>query len=105
MEHIDILNRIVEVEHKAQEIANEAKRKSAVLPSELKEEREQMRRVYSERAEKRIKILLRQEEELADEQVALLDRELKENIELLRQHAEKNHNGWVEKLFHMIVSS
>ena len=103
MEHINILNRIIEAEHKAQEIANEAKKKREDLPSNLKVEREKMLSSYMERAEKRLKAVRDQEEIIAAERIGELDAQLAADIENFKKLTDTKHNEWVSKLFESIV--
>lgn len=103
MEHVDLINRIIEAEQEAQRIAGQAREKLNALPQELKEQKEKLRREMYARADKRIAEVSKREEEWADEQIAELDARQKEELSALEKLFEEHRQEWAEKLFSLVT--
>ena len=103
MEHIDIINRIVDAEHRAQQITNDAKEQLIGLPEEIRDETEKMHRDLRARAQRRVEIMEQIEKEATDELLKHLDEDLKRDIDAVNAAYQTNKDEWVEKLYCMIV--
>ncbi|MDL2289021.1 hypothetical protein LJC32_06595, partial [Oscillospiraceae bacterium OttesenSCG-928-F05] len=73
MEHSDIINKIVEAEKTAKHVAEEARKQRETLNDDLKKEREDMRKNYFDRADRRIAAVKEKEQAYADEMIASLE--------------------------------
>ncbi len=103
MEHVNLINRIIEAENKARQISDEAHQKLQTLSIDLKEECAGIRHEYLERAEHRIAMVRRKENELANEKITEIDRQFQEDLKLLDKTFSDHGDEWVDKLFHLIV--
>ena len=103
MDHIDIINKIVEAERTAQRIADEARSRLASLDSDLAAERYKMRAQYFERADRRIASVMEREGALADEMIAELDEKLEQELKSVERLAREQNENWVGTIFSMIV--
>lgn len=103
MDHIEIINKIVEAEQTAQRIADEARAKLASLDTDLVAENEKMRKQYFERADKRIASVREREGAIADEMIAELEKKLEQDLEGIERLAREQNDNWVSTIFSMIV--
>jgi len=104
MEHIDVINKIIEAEHNAQNIANEARRHRDALPEAVEEENRKLREAYFSRADQRIALVQEQEDKIADEQLALLEVKLASELASLEAMYERRREGWALRLFEMVIT-
>ncbi len=103
MEHIEVINAIIEAEHHAQQIAQEAMEQRNELPQQLKEESERLRAKYFAQADKRIEEVDRQETAAADERIAQVERKRQASLESIEQIYSENKDRWIDELFHAII--
>lgn len=103
MEHVDLINRIIEAEQEAQLIAGQAREKLNALPQELKEQTEKLRRDMYARADKRIDEMRKREAEWAEEQIAQLNTQQERELAALEQLFEEHRQEWAEKLFSLVI--
>lgn len=103
MEYVELVNRIVEAEHSAKEIAREARQQEGVLDQQVRQETSAMHERYMERARRRIEQVEQTEAQSADEAVAQLDVKLRNAMDAVEEAYEKNRDQWVDALFSMIV--
>lgn len=104
MKHVDVINKIIEVEHQAQQLADQAMDKRDHLEEDLRESTESLRRGYMEQAQRRIDLRREQEEKQTAEKIealSIVHKMEKENMEkLYREHREK----WTQVLFDKIIA-
>ena len=105
MEHIEIINRIIEAEHRAQSIANAAREKQVRLANDLADERRKIRDELYARANRRIGLVREHEENVALEQIAALDQKLKGDMETLENSYHANRKRWLDELFQSIAGT
>lgn len=103
MEHINLINRIIEAEQKAQEMADAAKAKRQSLQSDLKGATDEIRKTYFERASRRIEDVRGNEERHADEMSAQLDERYLQELSHMESMFSEHRTEWVNKLFSLIV--
>ena len=103
MEYVDLVNRIVDVEHSAKEIAREARQQEDSLEQEVKQEATALHERYMARARRRIEQVEQTENEAADEAIAQLDEKLSRAMAAVEAAYDKNKDQWVDALFSMIV--
>ena len=103
MEYVDLVNRIVEVEHSAKEIAREARQQESSLDQEVQQETAALHEQYMARARRRIEQVEQTEAQAADEAIAQLDEKLAHAMDAVEAAYEKNKDRWVDTLFDMIV--
>ncbi len=105
LEHLDLLNKIIEAEQQASLISSAAKRKRDNLPNELRQQQETLRAEYLARADKRIRIVRQQSDEETKARTAALDQSLAESKALLLAYFEQHHDQMVNELFTLVVSA
>lgn len=105
MQHIDIINRIIETEKKARAIVAEAGKELAELDPRLAAERDALRASYVERAEKRIAMVAESEKVYADEVITKMDEELHTTIKAYLEFASENGELWADNLFRQVIGS
>ncbi len=103
MEHITLINKIIEAEQEAQRLAAEALKKRESMHSELKVARSTLRDSYFGRAKLRIDKIREREAALAVEQLAELDSTYTKNLASIESAFKQNEAQWVDTLFGMIV--
>ena len=103
MEHIDVINKIIEAEHNAQNIANEAHGHRDALPEVIEEENRKLREWYFSRADQRIALVSEQEDKIAEEQLALLGQNLASELAALEATCESRREVWADRLYEMVI--
>ena len=103
MEYIDLVNKIVDAEHSAKEIAREAKEKEESLDEDLARDTAKLREDYFARAQRRVKLVQETEEAAAAEDIARWDQKLDDSMAAVETAYARNKNRWVDALFVRIV--
>lgn len=103
MEHISLINRIIEAEQRAQEIFNAARSKHQNLQADLKGATEDIQKGYRERASRRIEEVRRQEDKHAVECIAELDERFARDLSAMEGTFATHRADWVNTLFSLIV--
>ncbi|GHV33696.1 hypothetical protein FACS18949_08340 [Clostridia bacterium] len=104
MEHIELINKIIEAEERARQMAEVALQKRDNMQEDLKTNTSGLRDSYFQRAEARLKMVHEREAALAEEQIAELDKTFGRDAQSIEDSYVKNKDAWVEKLFQMIVT-
>lgn len=102
-EYIDLVNKIIAAEHTAQEIAREAQEKQQSLDADLERDIAHMREDYFARAKHRIEAVEKAERKGAEEDIAKLDKRLKDAMDKVERAYQQNKDQWVDTLFFRIV--
>ena len=104
MKHIEVINKIIEAEQQAQQLAGEARDKQLRLDEDLQKDTDRLREGYMEQARKRIALVREREEKQTAEKIAALNAVQKldmDNMEhLYRSHKEE----WIDELFDRIIA-
>ena len=103
MKHVDIINRIVEAEQRARQIAAEAQEKLAHLQADLENERKNLRETYLQRAERRVEMVREREQALMREQLDEMDKHFTSERDMLERLFADHRTDWVDKLFTMVT--
>ena len=103
MEYINLVNRIVDAEHSAKEIAREAREREQSLEKEIGQETDALRERYMARAHRRIEQVEQTESEAAAEAIAQLDLKLQQTMAAVESSYARDRDAWVDSLFSMIV--
>ncbi|MCL2083069.1 MAG: hypothetical protein FWH04_07530 [Oscillospiraceae bacterium] len=103
MKHADAINKIIDAEHQAQMMTEEAKAKKECLEEETRQNIENMSHRYYADAEKEIAAFREREEALTQSKIKELSKTHRaemENMEFLfREHREE----WVETIFKKVI--
>ena len=103
MEYVELVNKIIETEHSAREIAQEAQEKEASLEQDLARDTQRLREDYFARADRRIQMVREAEDRSAQESMARSDKKLSDALTAVESSYRRNRDRWVEMLFHRIV--
>ena len=99
MDRDEIIRRIVEADEQARSVPEASRATLEGLDEELRIERDDMRRAYYERAERRIEKVRQTENDYADSQIARIEEELQEKIRDFDREAEQKRERWIDYLF------
>ena len=99
----DMIKKIVDMDEKAQEITEEAKRSKALSAQEIAETKERIRENYLARARKRIELNLIQEKNQARQ--ILADAEKKYEVQLIKMQELYRQQGgnWVDAIVGRVI--
>ena len=99
----DMIKKIVDMDEKAQEITEEAKRSKALSAQEIAEKKEQIRENYLARARKRIELNRIQEKNQARQ--ILADAEKKYEVQLIKMQELYRQQGgnWVDAIVGRVI--
>jgi DNA anti-recombination protein RmuC len=103
MEYMELLNKIIEAEQLAQQIASEAKAKRDRLPDDLRTQWEELHAKYLERAERRVEAVAAQESVLADEQIGQLDAALSADLAQVDAFFREHREEMTGRLFQLVI--
>lgn len=103
MEHVELINRIIEAENEAQRIAGDARDKLIALPAELQEKTEIVHQEMRRRAENRVEQVRKHEEQWADERVAALNAQLAEELAALERMFAERRQQWADHMLAMVI--
>ena len=102
---VSLINRIIDAEHKADEIALAAREKQRSLSGELAGRREEIQRNYLVRASKRITQNRELEEKFADEAILEQNEQSALDMASLEARFTEHREEWAGKLFCAITGS
>ena len=99
----DMIKKIVDMDEKAQEITEEAKRSKALSAQEIAETKERIREYYLARARKRIELNRIQEKNQARQ--ILADAEKKYEVQLIKMQELYRQQGgnWVDAIVGRVI--
>lgn len=103
MKHVELINRIIEVEHEARQLAEEARAKKEHLAEDLRSDAKAMRDNYFEQARSRIKKVHDRENSATDVRIEALRELNRQQSEDMERLFSENKLEWVDKLFGMVV--
>lgn len=101
--NVHIINKIIEIESKAQELIKDAKRKQADLPAKTSAILEERKNLYQKQALERLEKVRDSEEEFAKEKISQIQKEHDERLEKLKKMVDENIDSWVEQVYSFII--
>lgn len=103
MEHINVLNRIIEAESNARALADEALSKREHLNESIAKECGQLREEYMKRAQERVDAELARESAQSDRIVAQLEEKLKLDLLEVDRRLAARREELAAKVFSLVV--
>jgi regulator of protease activity HflC (stomatin/prohibitin superfamily) len=103
LEHIDVINQILEADEKARAATEGAKADRDRLLEDIDKEREKLREEYMTRARARAETEAARERMASDRMLAELDEKLRLDLELVDRRLADRREELAEKVFSMIV--
>jgi len=100
---IQIINEIIEIEARAQELVQNAKREQAELPLKISKILEDRRDGYHKKALAKIEEIRTAEEQSAKKQIDNIYKDHEKKLEKLKKVVDENMDSWVEKVFDFII--
>jgi hypothetical protein len=104
MEHIDLINRIIEAEYAAQTIADKARDQLNALPEELKEKSQDLRDGLFERANNRIEKIRTEEAQITAQAIAKDKEQNDKALVAMVALYEEHKADWSNKLFELVIN-
>lgn len=103
MEYVDLVNKIIDAEHSAKEIAREVQERKETLDADLERDVQQMRENYFARARHRIEEVEKTENLGAQQDIENWDQKLEAAMAKVELAYQRNREQWVDVLFSRIV--
>lgn len=103
MDHSSLINQILEVERSARALSDEALERQAHMDETLAAEKEKIMERYLTRAEERLQILERSEQEKKARSLAAQDARLAETGRKMERTYARYGDNWVDTMFHQVV--
>ena len=103
MKHTELINTIIEAEHQAQSLTAEAKQKKIHLREDLQNSAEDIRRKYSDQADKRIREVQAREDEMTDRAILSVNETHRAVMDAMEKRYAKNRSMWIEKIYGIII--
>jgi len=104
VKHIEVINKIIEVEHQAQQLADQALDKREHLEEELRQSVGALRQRYMERAEERVAKIRDQEGSQAAENIKSLSQDHTLEMENMERLYRSHREEWIQTLFDKIIA-
>lgn len=104
MKHVEVINKIIEAEQLAQQMAGEARDKQLHLEEDLQESAQSMRKNYQAEAQKRIDVVREREDMQTREKIDALTVVHKLEMDNMEQLYQKNRDAWATELFNRIIA-
>ena len=98
-ELIDVINNIIEAEHKALAVVGEALRKKEALPETVAEETRRLRKKYADKADKKIAEFRDAENKKTEAELKKIDLAYAEKFRELDDQYKKMRGQWVKRLY------
>lgn len=103
MEYTQLINRILEAEQTAQEIAREVRDREENLAAELEREAANVRALFLTRADERIAAIDKEASASRDASILAQDERRDEAMARMERAYDRYGDNWVDTLFHRIV--
>ena len=103
MEYTQLVNRILDAEHSAREIAQEVHKREESLESELTKEKADLRASFMDRADKKIAEITHETQASRDESLHAQDVRRDEAMARMERAYQRYGDNWADTLFHRIV--
>lgn len=103
MDYTMLIDRILEAEQSARDVAEEAKNQKANFEAELEQEKAAIRQKYLDRAETWLEELKSQEAEKKDQLIAAQKVRLADAEAKMERAYTRYGDNWVDTLFHQTV--
>ena len=98
-----VINKIIEVEKRAAQIMDEARKIKDELPNKIKQDAEALNALYIEKEKARIEKVRESEKVYFEQSSAELDERKKLDIEKMQKAFDENAEQWVSILFNRIT--
>lgn len=99
----DMIKKIVDMDEKAQEITEEAKRSKAFSAQEIAEKKEQIRENYLARARKRIELNRIQEKKQASQVLAEAEKKYDIQLQKMQERHAQQGDAWVNAIVGRVI--
>lgn len=103
MEYTQLINRILEAERNAQEIAQEVKVREDHLASELEQETADLRASLQAQSDDRLRAITKEAEAARDQAIQAQDKRRDDAMARMERAYERYGDNWVDTLFRRIV--
>jgi len=104
MKNTQIINEIIEIESKAQELIQNARREQAELPLKISKILEEKKNIYHEKALAKIEEIRLSEEEAAKDKIRQIIKAHEEKLDKLKTVVDENIDAWVDKVYNFIIN-
>lgn len=98
-----IVNQIISIEDKAQEIIKDAKAKQEEILAQTEEDCKKIEQDICSRRQKRLDLLTKNEQELASKKIAEIEAENKKKTQMLNDRYQQKKNDWVNEIYENII--
>ena len=98
-----IVSRIIEVEQRAQQVMNEARKMRDELSQSISEDVEKMKEKYTVRAENRIEIVRLEEQKYLNEVIKEIESIKEKEQTAMEEKYQNRQKEWVDTLFFRII--
>lgn len=98
-----VINKIIEVEKRAVQIMDEARKIKDELPNQIKKDADALNALYLEKEKARIEKVRESEKAYFEQSSAELDERKKIDIEKMQKAFDENADKWVDILFNRIT--
>ncbi len=99
----DMIKKIVDMDEKAQEITEEAKRSKAFSAQEIAEKKEQIRENYLARARKRIELNRIEEKKMASQVLGEAEKKHEAQLKEMRDLYAQQGDSWVNAIVGRVI--
>lgn len=99
----DIIKKIIEIDHMAQKMTDEALQLKSEAESSIEEDKKALREKYIQRAKRRIEVTTATEEKFLEETLDEIKKRYDNVAATLNEKYEKNHDRWANEIFQRVI--
>lgn len=100
-----IVNKIIAVEQRAQDIMNEARKMREELPETITKDIDKLKEKYTVRAEQRLEVVRQDEKKFLDEALTEIEVLKQKELDKMEDKYSKSSKEWIDTLLYRITGS
>ena len=104
MQNTQVINEIIEIEARAHELIQSAKREQEDLPLKISEILEEHKDKYYKKANAKIEEARTAEEKSAQEKITRIYKDREGKLDKLKKVVDENLDSWVEEVYNFIIN-
>ena len=99
----DIIKKIIEVDHMAQKMTDDALALKGEAESSIEQDKKALHEQYIERAKKRIDVTSKTEDKFLEEALVEISSKYSGVTAILNENFDKNHDRWAEEIYKRVI--
>jgi DNA-binding protein H-NS len=99
----EVINKIIEIDHKAQKMTDDALSMKAQTQADIEKDIKNLHEKYMQRAERRIKVTTDTEQKFLDESLDEIKSKYNNKKAVLNKSYDSNHAQWANEIYNRVI--